>query len=175
MIIVGSSSGGMVITGVADRVPERIEQLVYLDAFVPRAGQALLDMLPPERRSTFDAMVADEGDGWLLPRFAPPPWEQVLPSAFEIDAEADLEWVLARLVPTPYKHLTDPLWLRRADDDSPPRAYVRCARFPHAGFDRLAQEAHTSPSWTLFEMDSGHLPFITAPDQFAKVLLTLAP
>ncbi len=39
VILVGNSSGGMVITGVADRVPERLAQVVYLDAFVPEDGQ----------------------------------------------------------------------------------------------------------------------------------------
>lgn len=47
--LVGHSYGGMVATGVADRAPERIRQLVYLDAFVPGHGQSLLDLLPPGR------------------------------------------------------------------------------------------------------------------------------
>ena len=47
VILVGNSSGGMVITGVAESVPERIAQLVYLDAFVPEDGQSLVSLLPP--------------------------------------------------------------------------------------------------------------------------------
>src|SRR5689334_10931118 len=43
-VLLGHSYGGMVATGVADRVPERISQLIYLDAFVPRDGQSLLDL-----------------------------------------------------------------------------------------------------------------------------------
>ena len=76
VVLVGNSSGGMVITGVADQVPERIAQLVYLDAFVPQDGQSLLDMVAPDRRPAFDALVQKEGQGWLLPRFAPPPWKE---------------------------------------------------------------------------------------------------
>lgn len=38
VVLVGHSYGGMVVTGVGDRVPERLAQLVYLDAFVPREG-----------------------------------------------------------------------------------------------------------------------------------------
>ncbi|MGH8314793.1 MAG: alpha/beta fold hydrolase, partial [Steroidobacterales bacterium] len=41
VILVGHSYGGMVITGVADRVPDRIKRLVYLDAFVPRDGESM--------------------------------------------------------------------------------------------------------------------------------------
>ena len=50
VILVGYSYSGMVITGVAERAPERLAHLVYLDAYVPRDGQSLLDMLGPERQ-----------------------------------------------------------------------------------------------------------------------------
>jgi pimeloyl-ACP methyl ester carboxylesterase len=75
VILVGNSSGGMVITGVADHMPERIARLVFLDAFVPMDGQSMLDVIPPDRRPALEAFVQKEGSGWLLPRFAPPPWE----------------------------------------------------------------------------------------------------
>src|SRR4029077_20712111 len=48
--LVGHSYGGMVATGVADRVPERVKQLIYLDAFVPGNGQSLLDLRGPGPR-----------------------------------------------------------------------------------------------------------------------------
>src|SRR5262245_2522581 len=46
--LLGHSYGGMVATGVADRATERIAKLVYLDAFVPKSGQCLLDLLPAQ-------------------------------------------------------------------------------------------------------------------------------
>lgn len=46
LVLCGHSYGGMVVTGVADRVPERIRSLVYLDAFVPEHGQSLVDFAP---------------------------------------------------------------------------------------------------------------------------------
>jgi pimeloyl-ACP methyl ester carboxylesterase len=48
VILVGSSGGGMVLTRVAERVPERIAHLIYLDAFVPQDGQSVADMAGPE-------------------------------------------------------------------------------------------------------------------------------
>jgi pimeloyl-ACP methyl ester carboxylesterase len=47
VLLIGHSYGGMVATGVADRAGDRIAQLIYLDAFAPRNGQALVDLLPP--------------------------------------------------------------------------------------------------------------------------------
>src|SRR5689334_24528018 len=46
VVLVGYSYGGMVITGVANRVPHRIKQLIYLDAFVPRNGESVADFMP---------------------------------------------------------------------------------------------------------------------------------
>src|SRR5262245_30690572 len=57
VILVGHSYGGMVIAGVAERVPERLAQLVYLDAFVPEDGQSTLDLLPPEYQRDMTARV----------------------------------------------------------------------------------------------------------------------
>ena len=66
VVLVGNSSAGMVITGVADQLPERIAQVVYLDAFVPQDGQTMLDIMPPDRRPLMEALVQKEGQGWLL-------------------------------------------------------------------------------------------------------------
>jgi pimeloyl-ACP methyl ester carboxylesterase len=49
LVLCGHSYGGMVISGVVEKVPEKIRALVYLDAFVPDSGQALTDFLPPEQ------------------------------------------------------------------------------------------------------------------------------
>jgi len=48
VVLVGHSYGGMVITGVADRSPDKIRSMVYLDAFVPQNGNALINFLPPD-------------------------------------------------------------------------------------------------------------------------------
>jgi pimeloyl-ACP methyl ester carboxylesterase len=74
LILVGTSSGGTVITGVANRIPGRIASLVYLDAFVPSDGQCTFDLLPPERRGVVERLIETEGAGWLLPRLTPAPW-----------------------------------------------------------------------------------------------------
>ena len=44
-VLVGHSYGGMVITSVAHRIPAQVERLVYLDAFVPRHGESLIDLI----------------------------------------------------------------------------------------------------------------------------------
>jgi len=173
VVLVGNSSGGMVITGVADQVPERIAQLVYLDAFVPQDGQSLLDLVAPDRRSAFDALVQKEGQGWLLPRFAPPPWERILPELWQITDASDVQWVLPRLRPTPFAHFRDAVRCTNPDAAKIPRTFVR-TRWPHPGFDRHAAMARTAAGWRLREIDSSHLPFVTHPRVTIEVLAELA-
>jgi pimeloyl-ACP methyl ester carboxylesterase len=170
VVLVGNSSAGAVITGVADRVRERIDRLVYLDAFVPRNGQSVVDLVPSDRRRAMEALVQTEGDGWLLPRFAATQWEQFIPAAWEVTDESDLSWVLARLCPAPFGHFTEPVRLGLSDADMPPRVYVR-SRWPHPGFDGFAKHAQSSSEWTYVACDSSHLPQITDPERLVGVLL----
>src|ERR1700733_6110284 len=62
IVLVGHSYGGMVATGVADRARDRIAQLIYIDAFVPRNGQSLLDINEPARERMRE--LAKAGDGY---------------------------------------------------------------------------------------------------------------
>jgi pimeloyl-ACP methyl ester carboxylesterase len=175
VVLVSNSSGGAVITGVADRAPERIARLVYLDAFVPEDGQSLLDIISPERRADMERLVASEGGGWLLPRFAPPPWETFARESWQITGEADLQWILPRLVPTPFGHFRDPVRRRNPRAETVPRTYIRCLDWPHAGFDRYAEAARRSPAWTWRGLSASHLPYITQPGEMSELLLEAAP
>ena len=47
--LVGHSYGGMVVSGVADKAYKQIKSLIYLDAFIPKDGQSLLDLMLPDR------------------------------------------------------------------------------------------------------------------------------
>ena len=66
IILCGHSYGGFVISGVADRIPDRIRALVYLDAFVPEDGECLFDLVSPEMAAGMRRQAATSGDGWKV-------------------------------------------------------------------------------------------------------------
>jgi pimeloyl-ACP methyl ester carboxylesterase len=174
VVLVGNSSSGMVITGVADQLPERISHVVYLDAFVPQDGQTMLELIPPDRRPTLETLVQKEGEGWLLPRFAPPPWEQFVPEVWRITDGADLRWALPRLRPTPFGHFKEPVHRRNMAAEKLPRTYIRCVQWPHAVFDQSAEAAQKTAGWHYRELTTSHLPFITHPRELADLLIEIA-
>jgi len=171
--LVGNSSGGTVITAVADRVPERVERIIYLDAFVPSDGQCTGDLIAPDRWAALKRLVDSEGEGWLLPRWAPLPWETILRDVWQVTDDAKFQWVLPRLRPTPIGHFTEPLQLVNADRAHPHRVYIRCPQGP-GPFDKPAAVAQASPDWTYREMKAPHIPFITHPKELADVLLQVS-
>jgi pimeloyl-ACP methyl ester carboxylesterase len=118
VVAVGHSYGGMVLTGVADRAPARLAHLVYLDAFLPADGQALFDLLRPERREALTEAARQHGGGRLVP---PPP-----PAMLGVTDEERAAWLAVRLTPQPLRTFTQPLRLTVPAPASPPRSYVHC-------------------------------------------------
>jgi pimeloyl-ACP methyl ester carboxylesterase len=103
--LVGHSYGGMVISGVADRAVRRIRRLVYWNAFVPRRGECLNDLVPPHYVALFDSLAKAHDNAVVLP-------EMIWRDAFINDADAALAaQAYRRLNPQPYRTFTDKIAL----------------------------------------------------------------
>jgi pimeloyl-ACP methyl ester carboxylesterase len=164
VVLVGHSYGGMVATGVADRVPERVFRLVYLDAFVPRHGQSLFDLQAPENRNRMREAAQRAGDAMRIP-----------PNPMPGDTSAaDLAWANPRRVAQPIMTFEQPIRLTGAVEQMQ-RAYIYCTR-PGPGdvFRQFAERARSEPGWTYREIDASHNPHITVPDVLAELLDPLA-
>ena len=156
-ILVGHSYGGMVATGVADAIADRIGHLVYLDAFVPGDGQSLNDLTGGNKQ-------APPAEGWLIPP---------MPSAPDT-AAADLAWGASRRRHQPARCFSQRLTVNNPTP-SFPRTYIHCAR--KTGFDvfqQFADRFRDDPDWRFHAMDASHSPNITAPDELAAILLAVA-
>jgi pimeloyl-ACP methyl ester carboxylesterase len=162
IVLVAHSYGGMVGTGVADRVPERIRQIIYVDAFVPQAGQSLFDVVPAATAERFRTGLA-EGDGWRIPPMPIP----------DDTAPADVQWIEKYRIPQSAKCFDTPLQLQKGDTKLP-RAYIYALRRPPADtFGPFAERAKKE-GWVYREIDASHSSQITAPKALTELLVELS-
>jgi pimeloyl-ACP methyl ester carboxylesterase len=159
----GHSYGGMVITGAADRVHERLSALVYVDAFVPANGRSLAD-LAGSSAEQMEARAQAEGDGWRLP-----------PSPLPTDATPEhLAWVSARRLAQPVKTFTQPVSLTGGGANLP-RTYVYCTNPPGDAFTRIATRLRDDAAWTVVDFPTGHNVHYTMARELADLLLAQLP
>lgn len=162
LVLIGHSYGGMVATGVADRARERIARLVYLDAFVPRDGESVFDLVPAEHQARMRERAQAEGDGWRIPPNPMPP----------DTAEADVAWAAPRRLPQPLATFATRI---RLANPPPPRSYIYCRRSgPGDVFRQFLARARAESGWRVFELDASHNPHITAPQALLAVLQEVA-
>ncbi|HLZ27274.1 MAG TPA: alpha/beta fold hydrolase [Chloroflexota bacterium] len=164
VILVGHSYGGNVITGVADRVPERLQQLVYLDAATPGDGQSSADT-PPGRRRELEVQARQSGDGWKVP-----------PGPVPTDQPAEVTaWATPRRSPMPIRTMTTALKLSHGETTLP-RAFVYCTLGKEPGSPQAAraERIRSDPRWRFFELHTGHNLHYTAPNETVGILLELA-
>jgi pimeloyl-ACP methyl ester carboxylesterase len=171
VVLCGHSAGGMVITGVADRLPGRIAHLVYLDAVVPRDGQSLFDVIDgPEGMPEMSRQRARaHGDGWRLPR------EFATAAGFGLTSPDDQAWVDRLLTDDSALIMDQRLSLGAGLASVPAKTYVRAERFEVAFNERLFREFADNPAWTAHGWDVGHEVMIEAPVQVFDLLVESAP
>jgi pimeloyl-ACP methyl ester carboxylesterase len=178
LVLVGHSYGGMVVTGVADRLAARIHHLVYLDAALPADGETMITQNPATRDPAVVAAVAEQlaalaPDGrWMAP---------LPPVVFGIPPErADLvAWLERRLTPHPLRTWTDPVSVRAGVLDPIAKTYVHCVapRLEPSAFAEHARRTasgEAGPNWRSVELATGHDAMLTDPDGVAAILETAA-
>src|SRR5262249_45196790 len=159
VVLVGHSYSGMVVTAVAERVPERIGQLVYVDAFVPRDGQSLNDIGGPAPQAYFTRAARQRGDGWRIPH--DPPGAPRTP----------------RRTDQPLKTGEQAVEVKNPAAAALPRAYIACTRkSPHWAFTPILNQTAVrvqAEGWRYRELPTAPYPMETMPLELANVLLDL--
>ena len=167
VILVGHSYGGMVITGIADRAPDRIGRLVYLDAANPVNGQSLVDVSGPIIEAVRPyGRVVDGVELVLLPS----PDAALLYGVTDPD---DLAWMADRLSGHPWRCFEQPL--RLTDEEklwAIPAYHIVCTSTLATRDPELMAEARSAGR--LWDIDTGHDLMITEPALVADALLAIA-
>jgi len=162
VVLVGHSYAGAVITGVADRIPERIARLVYLAAIVLPDGGSIFDALGPEVQAGMEAGAAAAGDTLRLPVIGREQLDLYY-GAHGLD-DRMFEVLATRGTPHPIGTYRERLSLGNPAVTAIDRTYLRAtADFPSP----IAPE---TPGWDYAEIDTGHWPMFTKPVELAALL-----
>jgi pimeloyl-ACP methyl ester carboxylesterase len=150
IVLCGHSYGGMVVTGVADQMPEQIAALVYLDAYVPESGQSWADLRPRE----------------IPPGLTLPPTSA---EVFRVN-QHDRQWVDRQCTPHPVACATEKLTLSGEYRAVPRKLYIRATDFPSVAFDRTYKRTKSDPGWIAKELPCGHDAMLDMPDALTEIL-----
>lgn len=166
--LAGHSYGGMVISGVADRIAPRLKRLVYINAFVPLDGESLNDMVPPHYVTMFDAVAAANGNAVTLPF-------EIWRDAFINDADfATAEAAYAKLNPHPYRTFTDKISLKQPLAAlALGKSYVNCQQdiaMPH-GMPWHPRLSERLGLFRLVECPGSHEMFFSNPQRLAQAIV----
>ena len=153
VILVGHSYGGMVISGVAHRVPERIHHLVYIDAMLPHDGESAKSLMSDEGWKWMTDMADANGDGWRIPPFWPEPGKDV---------------------PHPLETFRQPVTLGNPQAEAIPGTYVLTME-PDAETDDFSKYAERAKArrYDYVEWRTGHNPQRTMPEKYVELLMKI--
>lgn len=174
IILVVHSYGGMIGTAIADRLPERLQHLVYVDAVVPKPGESWSSThASTTRESRLAAAQASADFSFPAPD----------PSVFGLTGD-DYEWVRRRQTPHPGHTYNAPLQFDPERVAKVPRTFVNCTQPALATIDAIRPRLRDPHFWggawhggggaRVAELKTGHDPMISAPDALLGILLGCA-
>ena len=166
IVLVGHSFGGNAISGVADRMRERIRHLVYLDSLMIEGGKAPFDNLAADVVVARRQAAEESSGGLSLPN--PPP------SAFGVLDTADAEWVKRRLTPHPLSTFTSKLNIKGPVGNNLPRTYIHCTNPSYNALQASRDWVKAQAGWRWTEIATGHDAMVSAPDELTHLLISVS-
>lgn len=170
VVLVGHSRGGIVIGEVAERVPERIAQLVYLSAFLlPNGASVGRTAATIDRGVTPDVVEPGSTEGFLIVRRG-----LAVPTFYHRCDAKDAAASVDRLVPEPLTSFTTPASVTEANFGQLPRGYIECSDDRAVPIDLQRAMQKALPCDPVLTLESDHSPFYSAPDALVEALEKMA-
>ena len=161
IVLCGHSYGGCVVSGVADRVPEHIRTLVYLDAFVLEDGESQIQHLTEALSRQFQEGVKSGGDGWKVP--------PVPAAAFNVNV-VDRAWVDRQCTVQPIATMEQPLHLTGGIEQIEDVRYVLATDWPGSPFPPFYEKAEAK-GWDTRTIPCGHDAMLDLPRELTAMLV----
>ncbi|MET0669693.1 MAG: alpha/beta hydrolase [Tardiphaga sp.] len=163
VVLCGHSYGGFVVSGVAEQMASAISSIVFLDAFLPENGEAMVDITG---QAVIDATRAAEQQDAL----GVPPRKA---EAFGVN-EKDRAWVDSLTGLQPIGCFLEKIKLTGARDRIAKKAYIRAANYANPGFDKALAGIKTNPEWRTYQTPCGHDVMVDMPERLAEILQEVA-
>lgn len=171
--LVGHSYGGVVITAVADKTPERLNKLIYVDSAPLPDDVATIEFYTPERLAAFENAVARRGDGWSLPL---PLWSELDEDDNLKDlTEKDKRRIEKLATAQPFNAARQKLSLKNPARRELPKVVILCTHTTAQvkelidGGTLLFHEL-ADPNLTFAELPTGHYPMFSRPAELTEIL-----
>jgi pimeloyl-ACP methyl ester carboxylesterase len=162
IVLCGHSYGGLVVTGVADSVPEQIRSLVYIDAYIGADRTSLFDLDTPEAVRFFIDAVQSHGGHALPP----------VPASRFNDRPENQGWIDRLATPQPFASFAERRPLSGAYDTIAGKTYILATDWPGSPFHRQCATIDGKPDWTVHKMHCGHDIMVDHPAELAAILET---
>ena len=165
VVLLGHSFGGLVVSGVADRIPESIRQLIFLDGFLVENGQSPFDTLPVKAVEKLKNIATTQCNGLALP--SPRPVLLGYP-----DNEKTTETISDLLTPHPIGTYASKLELHHPLGNYLPVTYYKCT---NPAYDPVAPShvlAKKQQGWSIVKLPTSHAAPFTHPHLLADLLLS---
>lgn len=167
VILVGHSRGGLIISEVAERLPERVVKLVYLTAFLLADGQTLQDVAEKDEKAmVIPNLVIDFDAGvWIIRP------EAAVEVFFADCAPEDLAYTFPRLRPEPLFSLNTPIRVTAERFGRVPRTYIECLQDRAITIECQRRMQAVWPCRRILTLDTAHSPFMSVPQALTDALL----
>ena len=163
VVLCGHSYGGLVVSGVAEQMSDKIGSIVFLDAFVPENGDSMAELTSQAVRDNLKA-ATERGDISVPAR----------PAAAFLVNEKDQAWVDSLCGPQPIGTMTEKMTLTGARERIGKKAYIRAAAYPNPGFDKALERVKADRAWRTYDVPCGHDVMVDMPERLAEILLEVA-
>ncbi|UFH57247.1 alpha/beta fold hydrolase [Spirosoma sp. KNUC1025] len=167
VVLLGHSMGGMVVTQVAEKIPAKIEKLVYLCAFLPKNGENLYELASSDTESLIGPNLHPEQNG--LVASLPP---NILVQVFAVDASEEIQKVVAKTRPEPLAVFQATAKLTEENFGKIPKYYIKTLKDQGVGpaLQQRMIDGYPGKIAKVFTMNTSHSPYWAKPDELVSIL-----